>query len=78
MGLVVVVDELEEFEELFVLLDAEEFEELFVLLDGVELSEVVSAGFSSGSEFVELFEDSEFEELLDTGGVVVSMGFEVS
>ena len=45
-----------------------EFEELFVSL-------------FLGSEFVELFEDSEFVELLellDTGGVVVSMGFEVS
>lgn len=54
-----------EFEELFV---GSEFEELFVGSEFVELF----SGFSSGSEVVEL------SVLLDAGGVVVSMGFEVS
>lgn len=77
VGLVVDV-ELEELEllgellELLVLLeDGVEFEELFVPSpEPVPLPEF--GELSSGSEVVELL------ELLDEGGVVVSMGFDVS
>lgn len=76
VGLVVdVLEELELLGELFVLLvlleDGVEFEELFVGSPvPVPLPEF--GELSSGSEVVELL------ELLDEGGVVVSMGFDVS